>query len=388
MYLKFHKTLFICLLGIIQHSFAQKNVKKDYHFNLIHEISVGKIVPNHLDYPKSGIKTGYSVNFLWNNKDSTDAVYQYYKNPQFGFQIGLHRLGNPALFGNQVDVLPVLNLPTKKGSFQFGLGLSYFTKTYINNSENLAIGSRFNWSFQSIYYRNFNFSESKDLRIGFGYHHASNGHTQLPNYGLNSAVVLLSLIDKREAYNIFQPSSTSSPTTSYFKLSTGMGYHEFGGTTKPVGGPKKAVYNISSQIGFQFKGQFRWYAGFGARKYQHYEDSLRRNPELRALNVTANNYYFITGIEYLIYHVGISIDGGINIYKPFYDHFSRRYETTDGWQYETKKLFLSRVGIRFYLFDTSKKPKHNVYIAPYLNANFGQADFTELSFGYVLKLKN
>jgi len=338
------RLLAICLLCIIQHAYGQNRVEKDYTFNLIHEINAGKIVPNHLNYPASSIKVGYSASFLWANNDSTDVVNQYYNNPQFGFQLGFHRLGNPAIFGNQIDALPILNLPTKRGSFQFGLGLAYFTKNYFDNAENLAIGSRFTWSFQSIYYRNFHFNKAKDLRIGFGYHHASNGHTQLPNYGLNSAVILMSLISRRDEFITKATRPSSTPTTVYFKLATGLGYHEFGGTTKPVGGSKKAVYKVSAQIGFQFNGQFSWYAGFGARRYQHYEDSLKQNPELRAMKVTANNYYFITGIEYLIYHVGISIDGGINIYKPFFDHFSQRYETTDGWQYETKKLFLSRVG--------------------------------------------
>ena len=77
--------------------------------------------------------------------------------------------------------------------FQWGIGASYFTKTHRQNERNQSIGSHLNWAFQWTYYRTFKMTENKDIRLGIGYHHSSNGHTQLPNYGLNSAVLSLAI---------------------------------------------------------------------------------------------------------------------------------------------------------------------------------------------------
>lgn len=352
---------------------------------LVPEIYVGKIVPNYLNYPATSARVGLALNYFIQKTDTADPVVKYYKKPLMGVQLAFHRLGNPAIFGNQVDLVPILNLPRRKGSFQFGLGIAYFTKNFRSNPENRVIGSTFTWSFQSIYFHNFKWNTSKDLRIGFGYLHASNGHTQLPNYGANSALLIIGITDKQGA--LFSSTSAERADRKYFiSLNAGIGYHEFGGASKPPFGPKKAVYNSSIQFGIQFKGQFKWHMGFGGRKYMHYADSIDSNPALKELSVTPYNIYFTTGIEYLLYHVGISIDGGLNLYKPFFEHFSKRYETVDNWQYVTKKLFMSRVGLRLYLFNTAKNPKHNFYVAPYLNANFGQADYSEITLGYVMQL--
>ena len=41
------------------------------------------------------------------------------------------------------------------------------------------------------------------------------------------------------------------------------------------------------------------------------------------------------------------------------------------------------MGLKYYLIGTTKVPKNNLYLGFHINANLGQADFTELSLGYV-----
>jgi hypothetical protein len=154
-----------------------------------------------------------------------------------------------------------------------------------------------------------------------------------------------------------------------------------------VGGEKKLVFSQSLGVGLSFKEHFRWYAGFGTRHYQHFADSIQNSVELQELNVHPNNHFFLMGVEYLIYHIGISIEGGINISKPFYYHFSERFENTESLKYTLKKLFPSRMGLKLYLINAAKKPKHNLYLSAHINANFGQADFSEASLGYVYNFK-
>jgi hypothetical protein len=46
------------------------------------------------------------------------------------------------------------------------------------------------------------------------------------------------------------------------------------------------------------------------------------------------------------------------------------------------------LGLRYYAITAKKAPQHNVFVAANINANLGQADFSELSFGYVYSPKS
>ncbi|HET8859130.1 acyloxyacyl hydrolase [Marivirga sp.] len=357
-------------------AFSQKN---NY---LIPEVMIGSIVPNYMNGPQFGPRIGAAITYYKSSNEDT-PTNQYYKFPLIGIQAGFHRLGNPFVYGNELNVMPVLGLNLKKGMFQWGIGTSYFTKTHQQNELNKSIGSHFNWAFQWMYYRNFKLTDHNNIRLGFGYHHSSNGHTQLPNYGLNSAVLSVALTPS--TFNIAKSNSKEIPKSRevFIVARSGIGFHELGSTTSPVGGDKKLVFSSSFGVGITFKQHFRWYAGFGTRHYQHYADSIANSPILQELEIHPNNHFFMMGIEYLIYHVGISIEGGINLSKPFYYHFAEEYENTESIKYTLKKIFPSRMGIKLYLLNTAKKPKHNLYISAHINANFGQADFSEASLGYV-----
>ncbi len=369
----------IALFGFIFLHFKSFSQKQNY---FIPEIISGSIVPNYMNGPAFGPRVGLAVTYY---KKSTEenTTNQYYNFPLLGVHAGFHRLGNNLVYGNEINLMPVLGLNLKKGMFQWGIGASYFTKTHRQNEQNKSIGSHFNWAFQWMYFRTFRLNEDRNLRLGIGYHHSSNGHTQLPNYGLNSAVISMGLTPKTLNSSLSNQKAIPKSRKLFLLARSGIGFHELGSTTSPVGGVKKLVFSTSLGVGFTFKEHFRWYAGFGTRHYQHYADSIANSPELQDLNVHPNNHFFLMGIEYLIYNVGISIEGGINLSKPFYYHFAEKYENTESIKYTLKKIFPSRMGLKLYMLNTAKKPKHNLYISAHINANFGQADFSEASLGYV-----
>ena len=67
-------------------------------------------------------------------------------------------------------------------------------------------------------------------------------------------------------------------------------------------------------------------------------------------------------------------------------------EIPDNWvfgeystKYHLKQLISARMGLKYYLFGTDGVPKHNLFVGAHINANLGQADFTELSLGYVYR---
>lgn len=369
-------------------TFFQLQVFSQSENYVVPEVFTGSIIPNYMNGPDFGPRIGLGVTYYKVSKEN-NSTNHYYKYPLLGIQAGFHRLGNPFVYGNEINLMPVLGLKLEKGMFQWGIGTSYFTKTYRQNEGNQSIGSHLNWAFQWMYYRTFDLSEDKKLRLGFGYHHSSNGHTQLPNYGLNSAVISMSIVPSSLISKDLKqdPDQVPNGRKLFILTRSGIGMHEFGSTTYPIRGDKKLVFTQSLGVGFTFKEHFRWYAGFGTRHYQHYADSISNSPQLQDLDVHPNNHYFLMGIEYLIYHFGISIEGGINLSKPFYFHFAQDYENTDSFKYTLKKIFPSRMGLRLYLLNTAKKPKHNIYVSAHINANFGQADFSEASLGYVYNFK-
>ncbi len=76
---------------------------------------------------------------------------------------------------------------------------------------------------------------------------------------------------------------------------------------------------------------------------------------------------------------------GLNLFKPFYQEFNNKFEDDSDFEYWLKKTFVTRLGLKRYAINTSKNPKNNLFLGAHINANFGQADFSELSIGYVYR---
>jgi len=387
---------------IINGTIAQDGIKSNKpHFFIEPEIMAGKVVPNFQHYPPTDFESSLFLSIGTLNKSPDEHWCAFYNYPSTGISFAFSRLGNEKVFGNELKVLPFIVMktstsPMKSWYFKLGLGFSYFTKYYnaVDNSRDFAIGSHFTWSFQTFLYHNICINKSRWLKVGIGYLHASNGHTQLPNFGLNSAMVSIAaqIFTHPDSVCMANDKNIALDHTKhyFFQLRTGIGMHEFGSTTGPVGGPKKPVYADAVCAGIIFKQHIKVKAGFGYRFYQHYYDYIVSHREPGYIEhpaLSASNVFFFTGCEFLIGHIGMDMEGGINLYKPFFKRFRQIYEGGSNRDYVLKKTFLARLGLNYYLFNTNKKPKNNLYIGPTLNANFGQADFSEISVGYVHLMK-
>jgi hypothetical protein len=356
------------------------------------EFMLGKVVPNFEKFPASPLqssvflnigKIDYSPNGYWSG---------FYNYPSTGISASFSSYGNDSILGKQISIIPFLEVSTSRYNrnsfiFKFGLGSSYFSTYYnrLHNKTNMAIGSHFTWAFQLFLYYKYNISNHLNIKAGAGYLHCSNGHTQLPNYGLNSGMISLS------AQYFFKPLPQiphfeADKTRHYFyTIRTGLGMHEYGAAKGPIGGAKRPVYSLAIDGGMSYKQNLIIHAGFAYRFYQQYYNYIinkqpNRYDESPKLN--ASNVYFFLGSEFLIGHAAIDIEGGINIFKPFKNTFETKSKRT--WLQE---IFPSRMGLKLYAINTSKMPVNNVYLAANINANFGQADFSELSIGYVRRLK-
>lgn len=358
----------------------------------------GMIVPNYRNYPQRNALNGILINTgkIHYNSSFSD----YFNHPHTGISVGIVNLGNEKVFGYQYFAMPFLSLNTsgtKSNSwwFRLGIGASYFTTFYdsIYNRSNEAVGSSYSWAFQAALHKKWYVNERMNFKVGGHYLHASNGHTQLPNFGLNSAALSLVfeyLPGKNNLKDVLKPHIEKSAKSYFIQHFSGIGFHELGATDKPIGGAKKPVYFTSISGGFIHNKHFKVRSGFSYRYYQHYFDYVNSNqlePYIQNPHASASNVYYFMGTEFLFARVSFDIEGGLNIYKPFFNYFYPAFEGRGNLDFTLKKLFCSQVGLNFYLLNTNLLPKSNAFVGVQMNANFGQADFSGAKIGFVYRLK-
>ena len=139
-----------------------------------------------------------------------------------------------------------------------------------------------------------------------------------------------------------------------------------------VGAVYKQVVKLRLGITYRFYHQYYNYI------IDYQPEEYKDNPIYSASNLQV---YF--GCELLLGHVGVDAEIGINILKPFYSYHQDLYGSDEGLKKWLKSTFSTRLGLKFYLNNTANNPKNNLYVGAYINANFGQADFSEISLGFV-----
>ena len=90
---------------------------------------------------------------------------------------------------------------------------------------------------------------------------------------------------------------------------------------------------------------------------------------------------FFLGHEYLWKHLSFVVQSGLFLYNPLYRELLRNQKTVTTKQH-LKALFTTKFGFQYYLTDTYRKYKNQIYIGSYVKANLGQADYWENSIGY------
>ena len=359
---------------------------------------IGKALPTNSNFPVTRFQNTYSLSIgkMIHDPDKLWSVYLNY--PSTGLSVSYTTYGNDHVFGNSVSIFPYFSLNTSRRHFnsvhfKIGIGATYFSRRYdkYSNPRNLAIGSKLTWVFQATAYYNMLINKYLDFNIGISYIHHSNGHMKLPNLGLNSILISLSsrvymkpvTDDYKEKYQ--KPELRH--TKQYFvMIRAGIGLQEFGGPDSETGGVTRAVDIVSVGAGTVFKQVVKIRMGLTYRFYRQYynyilefqPDEFKENPVYNASNLQV----YIGG-ELLLGHIGIDGEIGLNVFKPFYSFHQELYGDDHGVKRWLKRRFSTRLGLRFYLANTANNPKNNLFVGAYINANLSQADFSELSFGFV-----
>ena len=350
----------------------------------------------------------------WDHLNGDQEWARRLRNPTTGVLLGVTDFGNPDEIGYALTAMPYLELNpfssrNTRWKLRTGLGISYLTEKYdpVNNPFNRAVSTNFKWSFRSLLHYDVARFEKTTWRIGFGYTHHSNGHTRLPNQGLNSLVGSLEA-NFRSGNNAGPGGQLPLENTrtrtlqEYLSLRTGLGQN----VLSELFNDRKGVYSLEASYGRIVNSTFKFGLGLFYRFYEHYYDYIKNEEQLVVELYPyfrdnpfkyASNYGINVGAELLMGHVGAELTIGFNIYKPAYKidwQLNDGYTYQSGDQtiivlgeldsyYELKRSIPTRLGLKWYFINTTKNPRHNIFLGAHINANLGQADFTELSLGYV-----
>lgn len=367
------------------------------------EFLFGENIPIYDSFPESNPRKSIFLNISILNTDTSKHWVKYYKFPTVGISLACSDLGNREILKNEFSIVPYIMFKTSRDprrsiDFKIGLGASYFNHPFhpIYNPENKVIGSKFTWAFQFFLYKNIVATHRLNLKVGLGLLHHSNAHTTIPNYGLNSGMISIAAQFANKQYEPdfavkYDNLSIDSKKHYFIQARLGYGWHELGGTWSPVGGKDYPVNSYALSGGIIFKRQFKLSMGFTYRYYQSFHEFIVHNPSRTGLGANprseSSNLILFTGLEFLIGHIGMDMEIGYNLYKPFYDEFNDRWEFNKGFRYWRNRYIATRLGLKLYLINNEKMPKHNVYIGSHVNANFGKADFMDLSLGYTYLIK-
>ncbi len=396
----FYLFLFLFLLCTSHISASDPEKNKSSSFFIQPELLIGKVLHANSNFPDTRLQRTFSISFGKYVQDPSRIWSVFYNYPSVGVTVSYTYLGHQEILGNALTVMPFITLSTSKkqaGAFYFklGLGASYFTKYYDaeQNPTNLAIGSHVTWAFESTVHYNVFVTPRISLSIGAGLIHNSNGHAQLPNLGLNALLLSFSSRFYLKPLTEQQLNGLKKPVLKrsidfIISARTGLGFHELGGATSSIGNKKKFVHILSASGGIILKRSIKLSVGFTYRFYQHYYDYLAWEKSAEYSDNTAwnaSNVYLFVGCELFIGYVSMDAQLGLNLHKPFYPEFNREFEDDSDFNYWLKRTFNTRLGLKIYAINTSANPKNNVFIGIHINANFGQADFSALSIGYVYR---
>jgi hypothetical protein len=385
-------------------------LKAEYSFRP--EVLIGYTHPANLGFPATSAQRSLVLNLVKDTHSSTSEWTNQLNKPRTGLSLAYIDFGNSEALGHAVSLMPFLELDlfpkkTERLDFLMSYGASYMNRTYDaeTNPFNHAITTHLNWSFRTFIYYDFIQRERSSWKLGLGYFHHSNGHRRLPNQGLNAFLASISsefpLRKKTEPFQVSEVQKTKSQE-AYYSIYAGYGTN----VLSEEFNDRKGVYTLAFNTGRIYNKT--WKLGVGAyyRFYEHYFDYIE-NEEVLVRDLApyfgenpfgyASCIGFSGNLELMLDHVGFEFGLGVNIYKPFYrldwqmnngfvyDDVFYPGELT--WYYEFKRSISSRLGLKYYLLNTSKSPNSNLFIAAHLNANLGQADFSEISLGYVHRFK-
>lgn len=398
----------VCLIALLLGQLlSAQDPKASLH--LAPEILTGISNDSNTDFPARRLQQGAGLYIGWDWAQSTEEWAQRLQAPRTGFMLSFLDFGNRALIGHSYALMPFIELPISgddkaEWTVNAAFGAAYIDRSFdpLSNPLNQGISTLWNWSYKAGIQRSIH-SGRHDYRLGLGYMHQSNGHTRLPNQGINSFQVMLSMrlnTPKAPPTSVAKEGweDTSGPKT-FFMMRTGLGLNAF----SRMDNDQRPVKTLALSVGRRMNRAWSYDMGIFLRHYSHYQDYIEGTDN--AVDTLYpffrdNPFGYASAIgfqghgELYLGRVGIELGLGLNLYKPAYklDWQINEANPKDGefaygeldWYYEVKRTVSSRMGLKLYAWPVEMDRRFNLFLGGHINANLGQADFSEVSLGLVL----
>lgn len=353
----------------------------------------GKIVRNYRDFPEHSASFIHELHIgIVTNGDK--YWHHLYNFPEIGAAILYSNFGNDQVLGQNVAVIPNITFsPSSYKRFNvkvtLGMGLAWFNKPFDaeTNIDNRLIGSSITNMSMASFYIHQRLNKSFDLQIGWSAFHCSNGHYQVPNYGLNFPSIDIGLKYRPNGDYKIAPRTRNYERRGplKFNIRMGMGIHEFAGTNGPVGTPKWGIYTSSIYASKRYGPVSNLHCGFSVKYYNDFYNIIVRDSIYDShQHIKASVFTFFLAHELMIHKIGFLVQGGLDLYNPFYNEWHDITNSDNTIFTYLESITSTRIGIQYYFFDPKMNTSKNVFIGVYAKANFGKADYVGMNLGFVL----
>lgn len=386
--------LFLFLLLIVGHNIlADPNARSLWFAEAGWQ--TGKLFRMHPGQPVSGLSQGAALTI----GIQTRGAQPWHKPmgyPRLGLSFSVTDGGNDKVFGRQYALVPVIFFtPGKKprgpAGFEMllGLGAGFYDRPYHpeTNPDNQLYAGKAIWHFQLGFGLTAALRQNMSMQAGMIWTHGSSGHTQLPSVGWNVFAARLSFrgLFSRKVTTYHHDSTYVTDKKLRFGFRVGAGWMQRGDAfTDQTPGKMYYVLNGSFFISRRLGKIWKLQTGIIYRYYQNYARAIRDwQIPVRSSFLQSSALIGYVGNEFQFGRFAFHVDVGANLYKPFFREYFNRVEKGSNITFWTQQILITRIGGAFYLLDPYKHPSHNVFIHAHVNANVGQAEFTELGIGYV-----
>jgi hypothetical protein len=350
---------------------------------------VGEVMEIYPGFPQTHAAFGWDGS--WTRQgDSTHAWEAVWRFPETGISFLYTNLGNADTLGFSISMMYRFFLRqqlSKKWMISEGLdlGFAWYNLPFdvLENPGNIAVGSSLSAAVRLSVNVLYQLSGRFELYAGVSFYHASNGHTGLPNVGVNIPYIQAGAkhcLNPEKAVPSSHNSSVQLDRSWRFAIRGGYGINRFGNEVGPTNGPYYPMYLVSfsalkrvssiNRISIALEG----YYNTGYREFLESQDL----GNIKASFINSCVGMVIIGNEFLIGRLGIITQIGYNFHNPFLRYYSKEVSN----EISASKIYVpARIGANYYWNSLFHSKRWNAFIGLYVKANMGQADFTELSFG-------
>jgi hypothetical protein len=349
----------------------------------------GQMLNIYPDFPARKAQTALLISYShWRRSQANEDFHR----PESGVCLSFHNFGNSNDLGYGVGLQYQITFHQKLSERLsltecFRPGLIYNTKPYhyLSNTKNIVSGAPFSALIGASMGLNYKMTSSLSLNLEATLWHASNGHTGLPNVGMNSPMGMLSVQYRFDKSKI----DTLKFTRGSFDKKMGIvvmgsiGVNQAGGTTRPTNGQEYVKGLVSIGGSWRTRTTQRWTLTLDACYDQTYR-LWNETQEWTSKNAFTESSAIILmlGHEWIYQHWSLISNGGLNLYNPTLGKIVGRVEEPNIANV-IKRYVPGRFAVRYY-FTHPWKSSRSGFVQLGIKSNFGQADFVEMGLGWVI----